>query len=70
PEKFNPEHFSAENKAKRHPYAYLPFGQGPRNCIAMRFALTETKAAIAHLVYNFKIEPCEKTQIPMTRSPK
>ncbi|CAG7709903.1 unnamed protein product [Allacma fusca] len=70
PEKFNPEHFSAENKAKRHPYAYLPFGQGPRNCIAMRFALAETKAAIAHLIYNFKIEPCEKTQIPMTRSPK
>ncbi|CAG7696128.1 unnamed protein product [Allacma fusca] len=69
-EKFNPERFNAENKAKRNPYAYLPFGQGPRNCIAMRFALTETKAAIAHLVYNFKIEPCEKTQIPMTRSPK
>ncbi|CAG7727547.1 unnamed protein product [Allacma fusca] len=70
PEKFNPEHFSAENKAKRHPYAFLPFGQGPRNCIAMRFALTEAKAAIAHLVYNFKVEPSEKTQIPVKLSNK
>ncbi|CAG7702444.1 unnamed protein product [Allacma fusca] len=70
PEKFNPEHFSAENKAKRHPYTYLPFGQGPRNCIAMRFALTEAKAAIAHLVYNFKIEPGTKTEIPLKISSK
>ena len=28
---------------------------------AMRFALIEAKAAIAHLAYNFKVEPCEKT---------
>jgi cytochrome P450 len=70
PEKFNPENFNAENKAKRHPYAYLPFGIGPRNCIAMRFALVETKAALAHLIYNFKIEPCAKTVIPMIRDRK
>jgi len=43
---FNPEHFSKENKAKRHPYTFLPFGQGPRNCIGMRFALLEAKIAL------------------------
>ncbi|XP_021952885.1 cytochrome P450 9e2 [Folsomia candida] len=65
PEKFDPERFSPENRGKINTYAFLPFGQGPRNCIGMRFALTEVKLAIAQLVHNFDIEPSRKTTIPM-----
>jgi cytochrome P450 family 9 len=65
PEKFDPERFTKENSSKRHPCAFAPFGHGPRNCIGNRFALTEGKAAIAHLVLNFSFEPCEKTMIPL-----
>lgn len=35
PYKFNPYRFSLEEKAKRSPYVYLPFGIGQRNCIGM-----------------------------------
>ncbi|KAI2802051.1 hypothetical protein BLOT_010243 [Blomia tropicalis] len=57
PERFNPERFTMENRHKIIPYTYFPFGGGPRNCIGMRFALTEAKMALANLIDNFIIIP-------------
>ncbi|CAH1400047.1 unnamed protein product [Nezara viridula] len=65
PDKFNPERFSQENKDSIVPYTYLPFGEGPRMCIGMRFGLLQTKVGIVTLLRKFRVEPCEETKIPL-----
>jgi len=44
--------------------AYMPFGAGPKNCIGMRFAMTECKITLATLFKKFNILPSEQTKIP------
>ncbi|XP_060223954.1 cytochrome P450 3A9-like isoform X2 [Meriones unguiculatus] len=65
PEEFRPERFSKKNQDSINPYTYLPFGNGPRNCIGMRFALVSMKVALVRLLQNFSFQPCKETQIPL-----
>lgn len=65
PDKFDPERFSQENRDSIVPYTYLPFGEGPRMCIGMRFGQIQTKVGIVTLLRKFQVEPCEETKIPL-----
>ena len=61
PEEWNPDNFTKENRANRNPYSFMAFSLGPRNCLAMRFAMFEMKVCISHLVSKFKILSTAKT---------
>lgn len=54
PERFDPERFMPENRHKIKPCTFIPFGSGPRFCLASRFALIEAKLALSRLVYKFR----------------
>nr|XP_025975595.1 thromboxane-A synthase isoform X5 [Dromaius novaehollandiae] len=65
PEKFIPERFTEEAKKERHPFAYLPFGAGPRGCIGMRMGLLETKMTLLRILQKFRFKTCPDTEIPL-----
>lgn len=62
PDKFDPERFLGDNRKSINWTYWQPFGQGPRNCVGMRFALLEIKLAVSHVLTKFRLEPGPRTE--------
>ena len=69
PDTFNPENFRKERKQSRSPYTFLGFGQGPRACIGMRFALLATKVAIMGILRSYSFVYSEKNPVDLVIDP-
>ncbi|XP_054006575.1 cytochrome P450 6k1-like [Hylaeus anthracinus] len=65
PERYDPERFTEENKQKRPNCVYIPFGDGPHNCIGLRLGLMQSKLGIVQILRKYEVTTSEKTSIPM-----
>lgn len=56
-DQFNPDRFdlSVETVKNRHPYSFIPFSGGPRNCIGLKFAKNSMKVVLYKVLQQFVI---------------
>ena len=66
PMTFKPERFLQKTNSLhgtvRHPFAFIPFSAGARNCIGQKFAMMEMKIILSLLLFNFEMVPLMETK--------
>ncbi|XP_049822544.1 cytochrome P450 6k1-like isoform X2 [Aethina tumida] len=70
PEKFDPERFADGSKHLVAACKYLPFGNGPRNCIGDRFGGICAKVGLVYFLRKYRVEKCPTTPVPVVLEPK
>jgi cytochrome P450 len=56
PEAFDPDRFTPARSEGRAPFAYFPFGGGPRVCIGNTFAMMEAQLILAMVSQRYRLE--------------
>ncbi|XP_026753945.1 cytochrome P450 6B6-like [Galleria mellonella] len=62
PQEFRPERFHPDEFNEIQRSIYLPFGDGPRNCIGGRLGLMQSLAGLAAILSQFRVEPAPETK--------
>jgi cytochrome P450 len=60
---FIPARFSNEKENKRHRFAYIPFGGGPRLCIGSNFAAVEAQLIMTMITQHYRLELAPQAKV-------
>lgn len=55
--------FLGDNRKLIQPFTYLPFGEGPRQCVGMKFALFKVKFCLFHVLSKISFQVCSETDV-------
>ena len=66
PEKFDPQRFLVKDFKIENDDSnvFMPFGAGPRACIASRMAFIESSFVLGQIILNYEIYRSSKTSVP------
>lgn len=73
PERFDPERFAPGRSSEIPPYAYIPFGGGPRICIGNLFAIMEMVLLTATVLQRYRLcldQPPPELELEIVLRPK
>lgn len=65
PDTFDPGRFDAASAEKTHPFAYIPFGGGPRVCIGQNMAKMQLLLVMSAIIRKYDFELCSEQPIGM-----
>ncbi|CAH2093559.1 unnamed protein product [Euphydryas editha] len=70
PDEFRPERFYGDEEKNIIPYTFMPFGEGSRICIGLRFAKMPLGAAILTIFKNYRVELAEGMPLKLDFDPR